>query len=413
MRNQKDFYAILGVSRYATAIEIKIAYLMLAKEWHPDKHQSADEIGRKTAEEKFKDLGEAYGILGDTAKKADYDLTVWDQYPEDADEPDFQRQYARPSGWGAGEDHVGANETLKKAFLDRLALERQNVGQKYAIFAEIFRGIHRGSYDETRYREDLRLATADALNCADAIRFIIEDAKKKKIRFIDEELNAAYNLEHEVRELVKEAASLTFIEAVQRMKAQGEHGLVVHSTDLYKLLKPDSDFWKPHNAWFRLKLYEQMNLGISEYNNRKIMECFLENEDDERCIETFKRRVLDNIDMFTINEMKAFYRKTGYGEKSRADILRECSITPKEVLKHRSLRIIIDSTPILELTMSIDKAEQQRKEARALHEKLVMKSSLIGELKKPFSFNFGDVSENSTDWRKKRFTSKDASKNSE
>ena len=57
MHHQKDFYLILGVSKYASATEIKIAYLMLAKEWHPDKHQNTDEAGRKTAEERFKDLG--------------------------------------------------------------------------------------------------------------------------------------------------------------------------------------------------------------------------------------------------------------------------------------------------------------------------------------------------------------------
>jgi curved DNA-binding protein CbpA len=403
MHNQKDFYVILGVSRYATTVEIKIAYLMLAKEWHPDKHQNADEARRKTAEEKFKDLVEAYSVLSDAAKRADYDLTLRDQEPE---EPDFYGQYARQPGRETREDPIIANETLKKAFLDKLAFERQNAGQKYAIYAEIFRGVYKGVYNETRYREDIKLANADALTCADAIRFIIEDAKKKRIRFIVDELNAADNLEREIRDLVREASSVTFREAVLRMKAQGEHGLVVHSTDLYKLVKSDSDFWKPHNAWLRLKLYEQINLGINEYNNRKIMECFLDNEDDKRCIETFKRRVLDNVDMFTINEMKVFYRKTGFGEKSRADILRECNITPKEVLKHRSLRVIIDNTPILELTMSAKKAEQQRKDARALYEKLVMKSSLIGELKKPFSFNFGDTSENSTDWRKRQTPSR-------
>jgi len=399
MHHQKDFYLILGVSKHASTTEIKIAYLMLAKEWHPDKHQNTNEAERKTAEERFKDLGEAYSILSDAAKRADYDLTLRDQDPV---KPNFDKRSARPSERATRNEPVIANETLKKSFLDRLELERRNVGKKYAALAEIFRGVHKGSYTETRYLKDMELAAADALKCADTIRFIIEDAKKKRIRHIEEELYAADNLECEVRDLVKETSSLTFLEAAERMRAQGEHGLVVHSTDLYKLLKPESGFWKSNSAWLRLKLYEQMNLGISEYNNRIIMEYFLNNEYDEKCIETFKRRVLDNIDMFTINEMKAFYRKAGCGEKSRADILRECNIKPKEVLKHRSLRVLIDNTPILELTMSVNKAELQRKEARTLYEKLVMKSSLINELKKPFSFNFGDISENSTDWRKKQ-----------
>ena len=402
MNGQKDFYSILGVNKDATAAEIKNAYLNLAKEWHPDKHQNADDAGRKIAEEMFKNLGEAYGVLNDEAKRSDYDLTFEDQEPdEEPDEPDFYEQYARRPEWKTYEAPNVVNEALKKAFLSALALESKNVGEKYAIFAEIFRGVHKGNYDEARYLKDIWLAKVDALNCANTIRRITDDARKKKIRFIDEELKAADGLEWEVRELVGEAASLTFKEAIQRMKAQSEYGLVVHSTDLYKLLKSDRGFWEPHSVWLRLKLYEQINLGINEYNNRKIMEHFLENEEDERCIETFKRRVLDNIDMFTINEMKAFYRKTGCGEKSRADILRECNITAKEVLKHRSLRVLIDSTPIFELTMSVKKAEQQRKDARTWYERLVMKTSLISELKKPFNFNFGDISENSTDWRKK------------
>ncbi|MDR0310789.1 MAG: J domain-containing protein [Acidobacteriota bacterium] len=398
MNKQKDFYWVLRVNVNATPEEIKNAYLNLAKAWHPDKHHSSDEAGRKTAEEMFKNLSEAYSVLSNAAKRADYDLTLRDHEPG---EPDY-KQYARQAWGGPREDPVIANEALKNAFLDALAAEKRNAGEKYATFSGIFREVRKGRCDEKRYAEEIRLTKADALNCANTIQFIIDDAKKKKIRLIDDDLKAADDLKREVMEFIEEASSLTFKEAVRRMSAQGEHGLVVHSTDLYKLLKPENGFWEPHNVWIRLKLYEQINLGISEYNNRKIMEQFLDKEEDAKCIEIFKMRVLDNIDMFTISEMKAFYRKTGCGEKSRGDILKECNITAREVLKHRSLRVLIDNTPIHELTMSVNKAEQQRKDSRAWYERLVMKSNLFSELKKPFGFNFGDVSENSTDWRKKK-----------
>lgn len=62
-------YETLGVAKDATQDDIKAAYRKLAKKWHPDVNpDSKDE-----AEKKFKDIGEAYEILGDEAKRADYD----------------------------------------------------------------------------------------------------------------------------------------------------------------------------------------------------------------------------------------------------------------------------------------------------------------------------------------------------
>ncbi|WP_103070785.1 molecular chaperone DnaJ [Aquimarina sediminis] len=65
---KEDFYDILGLSKGATAAEIKKAYRKKAIEFHPDKNP-----GDKTAEEKFKKAAEAYEILSDPDKKARYD----------------------------------------------------------------------------------------------------------------------------------------------------------------------------------------------------------------------------------------------------------------------------------------------------------------------------------------------------
>jgi molecular chaperone DnaJ len=65
---KKDFYEILGVSKSATADEIKKAYRKVAMQFHPDKNP-----GDKAAEEKFKEAAEAYEILSDADKKAQYD----------------------------------------------------------------------------------------------------------------------------------------------------------------------------------------------------------------------------------------------------------------------------------------------------------------------------------------------------
>ena len=68
MADKRDYYEILGVSRDASAEEIKKSYRKLAVKFHPDKNP-----GDHTAEDKFKELGEAYEALSDPEKRASYD----------------------------------------------------------------------------------------------------------------------------------------------------------------------------------------------------------------------------------------------------------------------------------------------------------------------------------------------------
>ena len=68
MASTRDYYEVLGVTKDASASEIKKSYRKLAMKFHPD--QNPDDPG---AEEKFKELGEAYEILGDDEKRAAYD----------------------------------------------------------------------------------------------------------------------------------------------------------------------------------------------------------------------------------------------------------------------------------------------------------------------------------------------------
>ncbi|MGB9809766.1 MAG: DnaJ domain-containing protein, partial [Caldanaerobacter sp.] len=65
---KKDLYEILGVDRNASQEEIKKAYRRLAKKYHPDLNP-----GDKEAEQKFKEINEAYEILSDPQKRAQYD----------------------------------------------------------------------------------------------------------------------------------------------------------------------------------------------------------------------------------------------------------------------------------------------------------------------------------------------------
>ena len=82
----KDYYAILGVPRDASPEEIKRAYRELAKKYHPDKNR-----GDPEAEERFKEINEAYAVLSDPQRRAEYDRRGYVEgaeafrnvYPED------------------------------------------------------------------------------------------------------------------------------------------------------------------------------------------------------------------------------------------------------------------------------------------------------------------------------------------
>lgn len=86
----KDYYAILGVARDATADDIKTAYRRLARKFHPDVSKEAN------AEEKFKEMAEAYETLKDPEKRSAYDqLGRHSEGQEFRPPPDWGRQYAQ------------------------------------------------------------------------------------------------------------------------------------------------------------------------------------------------------------------------------------------------------------------------------------------------------------------------------
>ncbi|MEA5513532.1 J domain-containing protein [Nodularia sp. UHCC 0506] len=68
LQNFRDYYEILGITKDASGEEIKKVYRRLARQYHPDLNP-----GNKEAEEKFKDIGEAYEVLSDTARRSQYD----------------------------------------------------------------------------------------------------------------------------------------------------------------------------------------------------------------------------------------------------------------------------------------------------------------------------------------------------
>lgn len=71
--SKRDYYDVLGVSKDASDAEIKKAYRKAAMKYHPDKFSGADEKEKHEAEVKFKEVNDAYQVLSDSNKKAQYD----------------------------------------------------------------------------------------------------------------------------------------------------------------------------------------------------------------------------------------------------------------------------------------------------------------------------------------------------
>jgi DnaJ-class molecular chaperone len=141
---RKDYYEILGVQRDAGEEEIKKAYRSLARKYHPDLHP-----GNKEMEARFKEINEAYSVLGDPKKRSDYDLMGHATFPPGMG--GFPG--AEPGGWY--EDFGFGEAAGRGGFED--------------IFADIFgvKGRRRGTQRGADIEYNLRLDFVHAAKGAD------------------------------------------------------------------------------------------------------------------------------------------------------------------------------------------------------------------------------------------------------
>ncbi len=113
---QKDYYKILGVSENASPDEIKKAYRKLAVKYHPDKNLR----NKKEAEEKFKEISEAYYVLADLKRKEEYDA--------------FRR--GGFSGTYTGAQGFSFDDLLKQFGMAGAGGTRGRSGARYSVFSD-------------------------------------------------------------------------------------------------------------------------------------------------------------------------------------------------------------------------------------------------------------------------------------
>lgn len=111
MQDSRDYYKILNVSRKATTEEIKAAYRRLAREYHPDLHP-----GNSAAEERFREICEAYEILSDSVQRTQYDQGFYpsrrERQKQGMSPQDF---YVRAAAKALDKDYQGAVEDYTQA----------------------------------------------------------------------------------------------------------------------------------------------------------------------------------------------------------------------------------------------------------------------------------------------------------
>ena len=216
-----DYYEILGISKSASSTEIRIAYKRLAMEYHPDRNP-----GDPSAEERFKQINEAYHLLSDPLKKARYDVGIEPVvYVENVVERERRRRHSQ---W------VFAHQ--KRYKIDREYFKIQ--GLAFLVFIVIagfcFAMIHTASYFIRQKRLEVTLANAKSLQQANTL-------------FLSGRFDDAFDLLHTLKE--KDPSEYRFryahdslVTELQRMaeKDFNEHNFVDAITH-YRVLQQYED----------------------------------------------------------------------------------------------------------------------------------------------------------------------------
>jgi len=134
----KDYYAILEIDRQSSQDEIKTAYRLLSKKWHPDLNPEKD-VTRK-----MQDINEAYAILKDPVKKARYDFEYDNYYrTEQAKHEEKQREESR-------QEYEVHDEHLRQDINDARKYAEDLVTEFFKSLKETSKVAVKGAWDEAK-----------------------------------------------------------------------------------------------------------------------------------------------------------------------------------------------------------------------------------------------------------------------
>ncbi len=155
----KDYYKTLGVARNASQDEIRKAFRELARKYHPDANE-----GDKQAEEKFKDLNEAYQVLSDPDKRQKYDQfgANWEQ---------FSRTGGRPEDFDWGQWSAGPGTYTRVNLEDLQDLFGGGIGGGVGGFSDFFETLFGGVRGGGTRRQAMR-----GQNIEQAIEITLDEA---------------------------------------------------------------------------------------------------------------------------------------------------------------------------------------------------------------------------------------------
>ena len=167
MATKRDYYEILGINKKSSATEIKSAYRKMALKYHPDKNKATN------AEEKFKEINEAYQILSDSEKKKTYD-----QFGHAAFDP-ASGMGGNPFSGGSRQGPFTWQYSNSGATGGQNPFENMDFNDPYDIFESFFGGGQRGGFRQ-RQRYSLNIDFMDAVNGVE--KEVKINGKKHKIK---------------------------------------------------------------------------------------------------------------------------------------------------------------------------------------------------------------------------------------
>lgn len=243
-----DPYEVLGVTRKANDKDIKKAYRTLGHKWHPDSFQ--DEVKKKEAEAKIKDINTAYDEIKTAEKRAKYDaenpvsVNVYEYYAKKKTNEKTNTAKKRDSA-------DIEKEKQKQAILQFLQVEYEHSNDIFDMFRELATGAVNDNFSDEEYQEYRDLLLDEVEDCILKIQQTIIVAQKKCIKGLELNLNQAQEIINELtikkNELPKSLEQARYVEET-RVLTEKIHNLMkglrgrLNTISHFNLLKKTWEF---------------------------------------------------------------------------------------------------------------------------------------------------------------------------